>query len=151
MLQFYSARDLLETLLTPDPSGLQFKPGDPYATIPDGSGLKFYNLHQTLNTSINALNSFTDIYLISSAKSGFVFFISFTSFFLTFISYNNLFTISCQACRLQLVACCLSLEPLIHPPISRLIVSEVMELSSEDLIQGKPWPQIQLGSRFALD
>ena len=75
----------------------------------NGSELKFYNLHQTLNTSINALNSFTDIYLISSAKSGFVFFISFTSFFLTFISYNNLFTISCQACRLQLAACCLLL------------------------------------------
>ena len=69
-----------------------------------GSELKFYNLHQTLNISINVLKSFTDIYCISSAKSGFVFFISFTSFFLTFISYNNLFTKSCQACRLTLVA-----------------------------------------------
>jgi len=27
--------------LTPDPSGLQFKPSTPYGTIPDGSGLKF--------------------------------------------------------------------------------------------------------------
>ena len=27
--------------LTPDPTGLQFKPGDPYATIPIRSGLKF--------------------------------------------------------------------------------------------------------------
>jgi len=26
--------------LTPDPSGLQFKPSTPYGTIPDGSGLK---------------------------------------------------------------------------------------------------------------
>ena len=50
-----------------------------------GAGLKFYNLHQTLNTSINALNSFLVIYLISSAKSGLVFFISFTSFFLILI------------------------------------------------------------------
>jgi len=54
-----------------------------------GSGLKFYNLHQTLNISINVLKSFTDIYCISSARSGFVFFISFTSFFLTFIMSSS--------------------------------------------------------------
>ncbi len=32
---------LMSSHLTPDPTGLQFKPGDPYATIPIGSGLKF--------------------------------------------------------------------------------------------------------------
>ena len=91
--------------LTPDPTGLQFKPGDPYATIPIGSRLKFYNLHQTLNTSINALNSFTDIYLISSAKFGFVFLISFTSFFLIVICLHHILSgTSCQACCLVLVA-----------------------------------------------
>jgi hypothetical protein len=94
--------------LTPDPTGLQFKPGDPYATIPIGSGLKFYNLHQTLNTSINVLKSFTDIYLILSARSGFVFFISFTSFFLTLICLHHILSgMSCQACCLVLGACCL--------------------------------------------
>ena len=67
-------------------------------------GLKFYNLHQTLNTSINALNSFTDIYLISSARSGFVFFISFTSFFLTLICPHHILSgTSCQAWSLLLV------------------------------------------------
>ena len=70
-----------------------------------GSGLKFYNLHQTLNTSINALNSFTDIYLISSAKFGFVFLISFTSFFLIVICLHHILSgTSCQACCLVLVA-----------------------------------------------
>ena len=69
------------------------------------SGLKFYNLHQTLNTSINALNSFLDIYLISSARTGFVFFISFTSFFLTLICPHHILSgMSCQACCLKLAA-----------------------------------------------
>ena len=73
--------------------------------ITQGLGLKFYNLHQTLNTSINALNSFTDIYLISSARSGFVFFISFTSFFLTLICPHHILSgMSCQACCLWLGA-----------------------------------------------
>jgi len=68
-------------------------------------GLKFYNLHQTLNTSINALNSFLDIYLISSARTGFVFFISFTSFFLTLICPHHILSgMSCQACCLKLAA-----------------------------------------------
>ena len=72
---------------------------------PHRSGLKFYNLHQTLNTSINALNSFTDIYCISSARSGFVFFISFTSFFLIVICLHHILSgTSCQACCLELVA-----------------------------------------------
>ena len=75
------------------------------AENPIRSGLKFYNLHQTLNTSINALNSFTDICCISSARSGFVFFISFTSFFLILICpYHTLSGTSCQACCLELVA-----------------------------------------------
>jgi hypothetical protein len=72
---------------------------------PHGSGLKFYNLHQTLNTSINALNSFTDIYLISSARIGFVFFISFTNFFLIVIV--PLYPISPYLSSLLLGACCL--------------------------------------------
>ena len=76
------------------------------AENPIRSGLKFYNLHQTLNTSINALNSFTDIYLISSARSGFVFFISFTNFFLTFIV--PLYPILPYLSSLVLGACCLS-------------------------------------------
>ena len=68
-----------------------------------GSGLKFYNLHQTLNTNINILKSFTDIYCISSARSGFVFFISFTSFFLTLICPHHILSgMSCQACCLVL-------------------------------------------------
>ena len=73
--------------------------------VATGSGLKFYNLHQTLNTSINALNSFTDIYLISSARIGFVFFISFTNFFLIVIVplYPTLLYLS----SLVLGACCL--------------------------------------------
>ena len=73
--------------------------------VATGSGLKFYNLHQTLNTSINALNSFTDIYLISSARPGFVFFISFTNFFLIVIVplYPTLLYLS----SLVLGACCL--------------------------------------------
>ena len=69
--------------LTPDPLDLFRYSGK--NLLPNGSGLKFYNLHQTLNISINVLKSFTDIYCISSARSGFVFFISFTSFFLIVI------------------------------------------------------------------
>jgi len=58
-----------------------------------------------LNTSINALNSFTDIYCISSARSGFVFFISFTNFFLTLICLHHILSgMSCQAWCLVLVA-----------------------------------------------
>ena len=69
-----------------------------------GSRLKFYNLHQTLNISINVLKSFTDIYCISSARSGFVFFISFTSFFLTLICPHHILSgMSCQAWCLVLV------------------------------------------------
>ena len=71
-----------------------------------GSRLKFYNLHQTLNTSINALNSFTDIYLISSAKFGFVFLISFTSFFLIVIMSSS-YIIWDVLSSLLLGACCL--------------------------------------------
>jgi hypothetical protein len=70
-----------------------------------GPGLKFYNLHQTLNTSINALNSFTDIYLISSARTGFVFFISFTSFFLIVIIPSS-YIIWDVLSSLLLGACC---------------------------------------------
>ena len=73
--------------LTPDPTReleCSFSFDNAFDT-PIGSELKFYNLHQTLNISINVLKSFTDIYCISSARSGFVFFISFTSFFLILI------------------------------------------------------------------
>ena len=83
-----------------------------------GSRLKFYNLHQTLNTSINALNSFLVIYLISSARTGFVFFISFTSFFLTLICPNHILSgMSCQACCLVLVA-----WPQIHWTVSSRVL-----------------------------
>ena len=98
----YIIRDVLSSL-TPDPLDLFRYSGK--NLLPNGSGLKFYNLHQTLNTSINALNSFTDIYLISSARSGFVFFISFTNFFLTFIV--PLYPISPYLSSLVLGACCL--------------------------------------------
>ena len=70
--------------LTPGPTLSKLVGFRPFGVI-IGPGLKFYNLHQTLNTNINILKSFTDIYCISSARSGFVFFISFTSFFLTLI------------------------------------------------------------------
>ena len=89
--------------LTPDPLDLFRYSGK--NLLPNGSGLKFYNLHQTLNISINVLKSFTDIYCISSARSGFVFFISFTSFFLTLICPHHILSgMSCQACCLVLVA-----------------------------------------------
>ena len=41
--------------LTPDPSGLQFKPGDPYATIPDGSGLKFGQVYGMLSPRLRQI------------------------------------------------------------------------------------------------
>ena len=92
--------------LTPDPLDLFRYSGK--NLLPNGSGLKFYNLHQTLNTSINVLKSFTDIYCISSARSGFVFFISFTSFFLilimspSYIIWDVLSSLLLGACGLAL-------------------------------------------------
>ena len=53
--------------LTPDPTGLQFKPGDPYATIPIGSGLKFHD-----PASVDQLANFS--FILRSAGSGLKFF-----------------------------------------------------------------------------
>ena len=108
--------------LTPDPTReleCSFSFDNAFDT-PIGSGLKFYNLHQTLNISINVLKSFTDIYCISSARSGFVFFISFTSFFLTLICPHHILSgTSCQACCLVLEASLCSRNSRFLPLLSR--------------------------------